>query len=413
MAYTTPLTITPAWDPSGGTSTTKDATVSGPLVVGDLVYVYVPYVITGDTTHTVTDSLGNTYTEITTQAGVTPKYFLSGDGNTGGRHFFSVVTVAGTPSFIRATAAAACSMFGCFAEVLRGMTGTPLQATVAYARRAGVGATTDALASGSITVSTPPVALIAWARAISGSNGATLAAGTGFTSRQTGLKANGLADFVRVAHKRVTASGAQTATWTPGQAGNDWIAGAIVFSELSTDPLITGTSSATPAEGSTLTANGINLKDAGNSTATIGGTACTITTQSATAPQLTVALGTNKFGAAVNLVITTSGAIASNAYALTLAPATGHSYIDIVTPNTTATYRFTSVADVASGDQIEVDNPNVTVYNDATYSYNPLLVTSFQFRVWTAGSGYGPWGTITLGGGGAGASKVAGILATM
>lgn len=71
-------------------------------------------------------------------------------------------------------------------------------------------------------------------------------------------------------------------------------------------------------------------------------------------------------------------------------PPTGWGYIDLGTPNANAALRLTSTPDLASGDQVQWDTQGglVVVYADGTFSANPS-VTSFDFRVWTPGSGFG------------------------
>lgn len=179
-------------------------------------------------------------------------------------------------------------------------------------------------------------------------------------------------------------------------------------------PAITSVSSATPAVGSTLTVTGTGLKDAGNSTASIGGAACAVTVQSATVPQINVARGSNKYGVALTVQMTTSGGESSNAYAgiTGLLPQSGWSYVNIGTPNTTSSYRVTAVGDLASGDQLAYDNKGglVTMSSDGTFVADPS-VTSFDCELWTSGSGWGSVGTQTLGagGGGGGSSPRSGV----
>ena len=170
---------------------------------------------------------------------------------------------------------------------------------------------------------------------------------------------------------------------------------AVGIKKVTSGPTVTSVSTATPREGASLTITGTSFgasQGAGDST--INGVSQTETSWGDTSVVVTVVLGTNKFGAAYNVVVTDNGGTPSNSYAgiTGLLPAnSGLSYVDVGTPNTTSAYRLTSSADLASGDQIEYDNKGgeVTVNSDGTFSAGPG-VSSFNFRVWTSGSGYGP-----------------------
>lgn len=167
-------------------------------------------------------------------------------------------------------------------------------------------------------------------------------------------------------------------------------------------PEITGTSSATPAEGSSLTITGTNFQASqGAGGVTIGGVAQTETSWSDTSVAVTVSKGTSiKNGVSVNVVLTDDDAVASNSFALTsIQPPSGWFFVNIGTPNTTADNRLTATPDLASGDQVEygdiVGTGAVTVFDDGTFSADSG-VTSFDFRVWTTGDGWGSVATQTL-----------------
>jgi len=401
MSYSIVGTITPAWDSSGSGSTVQSATTGLPaLLTGDYVIVAVPYTAGSDATQTVTDSLSNTYTEDTTG-----HFWLSTSNNKGARFFYSKVTNAGTPTFIKTTAGVSCTFLGCFPTVIRGLTSSALQVVGAYKRTAGAPATTDALTSNAVTVSTPPAAVMCFAFNLVGSNGATLTVGTGETLLQTGQKSNGLADFVKVAHKRVTATGSVSATFTPAQGGDDWVANVMVFTELNTSPLITSTSTATPNYQGSMTVTGsIFGSTQGIGNVTLGNVTQTNGTWSDTSIPLTsISRGTNKYGVELDLIVNTNSNGASNTYTgvTALLPQTGWSYVDLGTPNTTSANRITAVADLASGDQLAYDNKGglVTISADATFVADPS-VTSFNVEAWFTGNGWGTTATQTLASGG-------------
>lgn len=167
-------------------------------------------------------------------------------------------------------------------------------------------------------------------------------------------------------------------------------------------PTITSVSSATPREGASLTITGTNFgasQGAGNST--INSVSQTETSWADTQIVATVVLGTNKFGAAYNVAMTNDAGTPSNNYAgiTGLLPVAGNDYVDVGTPNPDTTLRLTSIADAVSGDQIEwyTQGGLITVYSDLTFWAGPGVV-SVRARIWTSGSGYGPWTTQQLSG---------------
>lgn len=232
----------------------------------------------------------------------------------------------------------------------------------------------------------------------------TYTANGGFTKIADSNSAGGVSAS---AYKSVATASANDPAWTHSNALNNH---ALVIVAIKGNgvagPEITSVSTATPREGASLTITGTAFgasQGAGNST--INSVSQTETSWGDTSVVVTVVLGTNKFGAAYNVIVTDDGGTPSNTYAgiTGLLPAnSGLSYVDIGTPNTTSAYRLTSSADLASGDQVEYDNKGgeVTVASDGTFTAGPG-VSSFNFRVWTSGSGYGPSATqlTSLGGG--------------
>lgn len=178
------------------------------------------------------------------------------------------------------------------------------------------------------------------------------------------------------------------------------VVGAGTFTTLPPAPSITGVSSSTPVDGASLTITGTAFgATQSTGSVTLGGTDLTVTAWSDTSITATVALGLNKYGAALNVVVTSAAGGASSPFGITsIAAPSGWSTVDVGTPYATASQRLTaSPADIVSGDQIEYQNLAglVTVFSDATFSADSS-VSSFQFRVWTSGSGYGSIGTATL-----------------
>lgn len=196
-------------------------------------------------------------------------------------------------------------------------------------------------------------------------------------------------------YKEVSATGAQTGSWTwSSGAQTSWMAVIATFKLTGggSTPAISSTSSASPANGGSLTITGTNFgASQGSGSVTIGGVTQTVTSWSDTSITVTVSRGTNKYGAALNVVVTDNSANSSSPYALTgLTPQADWSYVDIGTPNTTAANRITSVPDLASGDQVAytTQGGQVVVANDGTFSVS-TGVRSFDFEVWTSPDGWG------------------------
>lgn len=172
------------------------------------------------------------------------------------------------------------------------------------------------------------------------------------------------------------------------------------FTTAAPGPVISGVSSSSPANGSSLTITGSNFgASQGSGAVVIGGVTQTVTSWGSTSVVVTVARGTNKYGAAIDLVVTNNSGGVSDAYSLVgLAPQAGWSYVDISAPNATTSKRLTSTTlDVTAGDQIAYQNVSGTVacFSDATFSAESA-VTSFQYEVWTPTYGWGTTETQTF-----------------
>lgn len=164
---------------------------------------------------------------------------------------------------------------------------------------------------------------------------------------------------------------------------------------LSAGPTITSVSTGTPREGASLTITGTGFgasQGAGNST--INGIGQTETSWANTQIVATVVLGTNKFGAAYNVAMTDNAGTPSNNYAgiTGLLPVSGNDYVNVGTPYADPTLRLTSIADAVSGDQVEWETQGglVVINSDLTWSAGPGVIR-IRARIWTSGSGYGPW----------------------
>lgn len=224
------------FDPSVTTHASRSETAGSAVAVGDLITVAVSYLIAGDTTMTVADDLGNTYTEDTTS-----HIFSSTDNNIGCRLFRCFVTNAGTPT-ITATAGAAAAYFGVFASAYTGL--DSFQTSVADKRTASGTAGTDTLTTNSGTVSTVPAMIWGVAMCANITNGDNITAGTGYTRRHAGLKANGLATFIVTQDGPDSSSGSLSVPFTLAQSGSSYHCTYLAFTESSGDDV-----SATPDAG--------------------------------------------------------------------------------------------------------------------------------------------------------------------
>lgn len=381
------------WDNSGSTFTTRAAVGTVAVAVNDTIIVFVPYRISGGTTVTVTDSLGNTYTEV---AGALYAGGVS-ENHSNYRCFYSNVTSAGTPT-VTATFGAATSFCGVFASSWSGGSLTPYQAVSTPRKQAGAPATTDGVVSNSVTVATPPALVMGFADAFTAGGGSTLTAGTGYTSMQTGASGGG-SHIIRTEYKRVTVSGAQASSWTANFGGVDIGTVTVIFTELSTAPTIQG-GTASPVHlstGNTLTGVNFGASQTGSAASVIGGVGQTETGWNATTVTYTADRGTNLNGVAVNAVVTDPSGVASDAYALTgFQPPAGYEYVTLTSVNSTADYRITAIADLAIGNQLEWDNALVTINADGTYVADPS-VTSFNVRVGVTTDGWGSLAVQTVG----------------
>jgi hypothetical protein len=216
---------------------------------------------------------------------------------------------------------------------------------------------------------------------------------------------------VSLQHKTETRNVTSAAAYTPGwtlNVSSHWAVVGFALKGNTTAPTITSTSPApSVSNGATLTINGVNLKASGNSTVTFGGTSQTVTTQSATAPQITVARGTNKYGSCagstqtgLNLILTDSASAISNTFATTgIIPQSGWSCVDLAGTLASSGNRITAVSDLAAGDELAYDNKSslVTVNPDGSFVADPS-VTSFNVEAWTTGSGWGSSALETING---------------
>lgn len=110
-----------------------------------------------------------------------------------------------------------------------------------------------------------------------------------------------------------------------------------------------------------------------------------------------------KFGAATLAVINADEQEAT--HSITIVPPSGHLYVDVGTPNTTADNRITAVSDLASGDQLWARGvgggaapTGLQLNADATFQFSSgNTPASFDVRAWDASdSTWGDWATQSI-----------------
>lgn len=224
----------------------------------------------------------------------------------------------------------------------------------------------------------------------------------------TGTAFTGLADPAEAAENSVTNAdiaygyGTDTSrtasfTWTHSTSRNNvTLALNIAPATGGSTPTITSTSDDTPTDGTTLTLTVTNAEASqGTGGVTANGVGWTETSWSDTSVQVTVALGDNKYGVNVPLVLTNNSGQSSSAYNVQIQPATGKAYVNLSGTLASSGDRLTATPDLASGDQVEISNvvggtiSDVTVNVDASFSVTSG-VTAFDIRV-NDGTG---WGTV-------------------
>ena len=215
--------------------------------------------------------------------------------------------------------------------------------------------------------------------------------GGGFTAFNGSITSSASGSVYAYGYQLNVASGAQTpgVDVSSAEAGNTF--SAIYLPITPTDPTITG-GTAAPIEGSTgntITGTLFGASQTGPAALVIGGTGQTETAWSATGITYTAVRGVNLNGVAVNAVVTDSAGASSAGYALTgFEPPAGYEYVTLTSVNSTAAYRITAIADLAIGNQLEWDEPLVTINPDGSYVADPS-VTSFNVRVGVTTDGWG------------------------
>lgn len=196
----------------------------------------------------------------------------------------------------------------------------------------------------------------------------------------------------RVAIGSQTGAGSTiTATLDSGDPGNAsaQVAALLVFPTAGGGgtPTITSTSDDTPTDGSTLTLTVTNAEASqGTGGVTADGVGWTETSWADTSVAVTVALGDNKYGVNVPLVLTNDSGLSSDPYNVQIQPASGKAYVNLSGTLATEGDRITAIPDLASGDQLEISNvvggtiSDVTVNADASFSV-VAGVTAFDVRV--------------------------------
>jgi hypothetical protein len=228
----------------------------------------------------------------------------------------------------------------------------------------------------------------------------TLTTPSGFTP---GAVNNGSGSYTApasgIAYKITSATTAVVGAWTSSSTPTNSYPGGgrealISFKAGIPAPYLVSVTDTTPANGASVTITAVGLH--GAETVSLGGIAQTITGTTSGSVTFTVDRGTNKYGVPLALTLTNTNGT-SNTINLTLEPQAGWSYINLTTPDVTASERITATGDLASGDQLAYNNQSgaITLFSDATFSA-AAGASSFDVEAWTSGSGYGATSTQTL-----------------
>jgi hypothetical protein len=171
-------------------------------------------------------------------------------------------------------------------------------------------------------------------------------------------------------------------------------------------PSITSTSDDTPTSGTTLTINGTDFgSQTGSANVTVSGVSMVESSWGASAIQIPLVIGDNKYNANAPIVVTNSSGGVSNTWNVQIQPASGVSYVNTSGTLASSGDRIETSPALASGDQIEISNViggsigDVTVAVDGSFSVTSG-VTAFDARV-NDGTGWGTAATQTVGSAGA------------
>lgn len=222
-----------------------------------------------------------------------------------------------------------------------------------------------------------------------------LAPGSGYTEIATN---NPYREF-SVVHQFFSAAATVSPNWTC--TSYDYGSAQIAIKATVVGPQITGATAA-PVHGSTgntITGTSFGASQTGSAGSAIGGQAQVETAWSDTSITYTADRGINGNGIAVNAVVTDAAGVSSGNWALTgFAPPTGWTYVTLTSVWATASERLQSVADLAIGNQIEWDDPTITVDASGKPLWPPGTPDgyTFNFRVWNSGDGWGATEVATL-----------------
>jgi len=383
---------------SAAASTTVTATFDSNVAAGNQINGQVSWDGGFGSFSGISDNLGNTYTTVDNLSdGGSPRHYLT----------FYAKNISGGACTVTVTFTNPRTILQLDVEEVSGLDTTAPLDKHALTLQATPGTGANGVASSSVTPATDGQYVYGCSMA-TGSSTINYTGGTAVgltTTVRNNLGTSG-SDCALIHQTGVQTTAAAVQVRATSDNNQPVVTGIMTFKSVA-GPTVTSVSTGTPREGASLTITGTAFgASQGSGDVKINGVTQTVTSWADTSITVTIVLGTNKFGAAYTVVVRDNALVASNSYAgiTGLLPAnSGLSYVDLGTPNATAAYRLTASADLASGDQIEWDNKGglVTVATDGTFTAGPG-VSSFSFRVWTSGSGYGPSATqLTALGGGA------------
>lgn len=378
---------------SGGTAATSQALPPTTVGTGNTLHVAVQQ--SGGGTFTVTDSAGNTYTQLDT-------------GNYAGASYqtahFLASNVTGGSLTITAHSSVSQTYFVVFAREISGVTGSPLD----------VHALTYGTTSGpqNLSVNLTTTGADEFISSFGGATGAAaVTAVTGTQDYHTGNTAT--------SHAEAPTAGAQTVTFAT--TGGYPVVMSVALREsagVGAPTLTSVNGGGALAEGATsvpLVGTGfvagmtVNILQGAN---TIAQANVTVTSSTAAAFDLVTEPGTgaqakyDSAGSSTTLKVTVSGQT-SAAIACPLKPPSGQLYVNVASINSTSTYDIQATPALAVGDQIEASGSSdgtsaaptgLQLNTDTTYQYTSgSTPVNFWARAWDSStSTWGAWALQTV-----------------
>lgn len=266
------------------------------------------------------------------------------------------------------------------------------------------GAVAKAAHASNLTVNTPALTLqtgdgTSWVIAFMGHRSGNL---TGLTSPPTGM--TNRAGYIQSAATSIASNDTNggTASWsqqsvTYGGSASAYQSVALEMKVAVSGPTVTSFNGTTPTHLGALPIVGTGLPTelTGSAGATMGGTAQTLTCDTATSASIaSLDVGNNRFATNLNFVVTDSAGNASANYSTQVMPRSGGTYVNLSAPLASSGVRITAIPDLDGTEQLEIYGvvggtiDDLTFNADGTFSFADG-VTGFYVRAHNSSV----WGT--------------------